>query len=395
MESMKRTATPRLTTASCLVAPASLRRFSVCAVSVALAITALGTAQAAPAKTIGLAFDVGGIKDGGFNQAAYEGAQKAAKELGLTIKTAQPKKSAEIGKGVTPLVQSGAGLVIGVGYANNDAITTSAATFSGNRFAVVDDLPKGKNAVGLRFREQEGSFLVGYLAGKQSSTGIVGFVGGVDVPVIQKFRAGFAAGVKFACPNCRVVSAFVAKTSAGFNDPKAAAAIAVDMTKQGVDIIFPAAGASGQGVVNFIKAQPCLKASSLPAGVKFKSDLFADVAKSAAYKKLCTTASRPLFFIGVDTNQNALGDFDKQAATLNHGLTSMVKRVDNAVYTIVKEYAEDRPWRGGDRSFGLSNGGVSVAIDSYNRALIPASLEASLKKVEQLITDGVIKVPTQ
>ncbi|MDB5046783.1 MAG: rane protein [Deinococcus sp.] len=369
----------------------SLRR----SLTLSVASVALGTAWAAPAQTIGLAFDVGGIKDGGFNQAAYEGAVRAAKELGLTIKTAQPKKSDEIGKGVTPLVEGGSGLVIGVGYANNDAISTTAAAFSDNKFAVVDDLPKGKNAVGLRFREQEGSFLVGYLAGKQSSTGIVGFVGGVDVPVIQKFRAGYAAGVKFACPNCRVVSAFVSKTSAGFNDPKAAAALAASMTKQGVDIIFPAAGASGQGVVNYIKAQPCLKASSLPAGVKFKSDLFAAVAKSAVYKKLCTTASRPLFFIGVDTNQNALGDFDTKAATLYHGLTSMVKRVDNAVYTIVKEYAEDRPWRGGDRSFGLSNGGVSVAIDSYNRALIPASLETSLKKVEQLITDGVIKVPTQ
>ncbi len=375
--------------------PASARRFSLCAVSLALAGATLGTAQPAPTRTIGLAFDVGGVRDGGFNQAAYEGAQRAAKELGLTIKTAQPKKSEEIGKGVTPLVDGGAGLVIGVGYANNDAITSSATAFSDNRFAVVDDLPKGKNAVGLRFREQEGSFLVGYLAGKQSSTGIVGFVGGVDVPVIQKFRAGFSAGVKFACPNCRVVSAFVAKTSAGFNDPKAAATIAAGMTKQGVDIIFPAAGASGQGVVNFIKAQPCLKASSLPTGVKFRSDQFASVAKSAVYKKLCAPASRPLFFIGVDTNQNALGDFDKKASTLNHGLTSMVKRVDNAVYTIIKEYAEDRPWRGGDRSFGLSNGGVSVAIDNYNRALIPASLETSLKKVEQLITDGVIKVPTQ
>ncbi|WP_064015841.1 BMP family ABC transporter substrate-binding protein [Deinococcus puniceus] len=352
-------------------------------------------AQTAPAKTIGLAFDVGGIKDGGFNQAAYEGAQRAAKELGLTIRTSQPKKATEIGQGVSPLIRGGAGLVIGVGYANNDAITRTASEFMDSRFAVVDDLPKGKNAVGLRFREQEGSFLAGFLAGKQSSTGIVGFVGGVDVPVIQKFRAGFAAGVKFACPNCRVVTAFVAKTSAGFNDPKAAAVIAASMTKQGVDVIFPAAGGSGQGVVNFIKGQPCIRAANLPAGVTFKSDLFAAVAKSATYKKLCTTDSRPLFFIGVDTNQNALGDFDKKVNTLNHGLTSMVKRVDNAVYTIIKEYAEDRPWRGGDRSFGLSNGGVSVAIDSHNRALIPAALETSLKKVEQLITDGVIKVPTQ
>ncbi|WP_371827139.1 BMP family protein [Deinococcus sp. QL22] len=383
---MKRTATARI---------ASARRFTSCAVSLALAGAAVGMAQAAPARIIGLAFDVGGIKDGGFNQAAYEGAQRAAKELGLTIKTSQPKKATEIGQGVSPLVRGGSGLVIGVGYANNDAITRTASEFMDSRFAVVDDLPKGKNAVGLRFREQEGSFLAGFLAGKQSSTGIVGFVGGVDVPVIQKFRAGFAAGVKFACPNCRVVTAFVSKTSAGFNDPKAAAVIAASMTKQGVDVIFPAAGGSGQGVVNFIKAQPCIKAANLPAGVKFRSDLFAAIPKSAAYKKLCITAARPLFFIGVDTNQNALGDFDKKAGTLNHGLTSMVKRVDNAVYTIIKEYAEDRPWRGGDRSFGLSNGGVSVAIDASNRALIPAALETSLKKVEQLITDGVIKVPTQ
>lgn len=370
-----------------------MRRASLALLPLA-ALLAAGTVHAA-AFTVGLAFDLGGRSDQGFNQAAYTGAKRAIEETGGDVQTFEPKALAQVGSGIPRLVSVGSQLVIGVGFSNNTAITAAAAQHPDTRFVVVDDLPRGANTVGLRFREQEGSFLAGYLAGKQSATRRVGFIGGVDLPVIRRFRAGFEAGVKFACSACSVKSVYVSTTSQGFNSPEVARKLAAGLMASGADIIYAAAGASGLGVIEQVKARPCLKAAALPAGVRFTSDLYARVPKSAAYKAACAGDTRPTFFIGVDVNQNALGDFDRNPATLNHGLTSMLKRVDNAVYAIVKDVAEGRPWRSGDRSFGLSNGGISLAIDQYNRALIPAEMQANLKKVESLITGGTLRVPAE
>ena len=278
-----------------------------------------------------------------------------------------------ISRGAEPLAQGGANLVIGVGFANKDSIEAAATSHSATKFAVIDDLPKGSNTVGLRFRENEGAFLVGYIAAKSSSTGVVGFVGGQDVPVIHKFQAGYTAGVKFICPNCKVIAAYIGKTPSAWNDPATAQKLAASMQAQGADIIFAAAGGSGTGVVARVNAAQCLKTQDLPKGVSFKSDLFASVPKSAAYTKACVGNTRPTFFIGVDSNQNYLGDDDKNSATLNHGLTSMVKRVDNAVYSAIRDMVQKRPWYTGDQSYGLENGGVSYALDAYNRALIRRS----------------------
>ncbi|MEW6420745.1 MAG: BMP family ABC transporter substrate-binding protein [Deinococcota bacterium] len=352
----------------------------------------LGSASAIK---VGLAFDLGGRNDQGFNQAAYQGARRAIAEAGGEVLTFEPKKLAEVGSGIPKLAQQGANLIIGVGFSNNAAVTAAAAKYPDTSFVTVDDLPKGPNTAGLRFREQEGSFLAGYLAGKQSTTGRIGFIGGVDLPVIRRFRAGFEAGVKFACSACQVKSVYVSTTSQGFSDPATAKQLAAKLLADGADIIYAAAGASGLGVIEQIKAQPCLKAANLPQGVKFLADPYKSVPRSPAEQKLCAGDSRPTFFIGVDVNQNALGDFDKNPATLNHGLTSMLKRVDNAVYTIIKDSAESRPWRSGDRSFGLSNGGVALAIDRYNSALIPAAMQANLKKIEALIVNGTLKVPAK
>ncbi|EYB67751.1 basic membrane lipoprotein [Deinococcus phoenicis] len=370
-----------------------MHRISLLPLALAPALL-LGSAEAA-AFTVGLAFDLGGRNDQGFNQAAFQGAKRAIDETGGEVQVFEPQKLADVGSGIPRLASMGSKIVIGVGFSNNAAITQAAASNPGARFVTVDDLPKGPNTVGLRFREQEGSFLAGYLAGKQSATGQIGFVGGVDLPVIRRFRAGFQAGVKFACPACQVKSVYVSTTSQGFNNPAVAKQLAAKLLAGGTDIIYTAAGASGLGVIEQIKAQPCLKAANLPAGVKFAPDNFAQVPRSAAEQKACAGDSRPTFFIGVDVNQNALGDFDKNPATLNHGLTSMLKRVDNAVYAIVKDVAEGRPWRSGDRSFGLSNGGIALAVDQYNKALIPAPMQANLKKIEDLIVNGTLKVPTQ
>lgn len=345
--------------------------------------------------TVGIGFDLGGRQDGGFNQTVYQGVQRVIAETGGQVRTFEPVQYNEVGRGIPGLVRSGAKVVIGVGYANNQALTAAAARAPGTRFILVDDLPKGPNTVGLRFREQEGSFLAGYLAGKQSATGRVGFIGGADIPVIRRFKAGFEAGVAFACPDCQVTSVYVSDSSAGFNLPGTAKLLAAQLTRNGNDIIYAAAGASGRGVIDHIKQNPCLKATTLPADLKFRADPYAGVPRSAAYTKTCVGESRPIFFIGVDTNQNALGDFDRNPATLNHGLTSMLKRVDNAVYAVVKDVAMGRPWKSGDRSFGLNNGGIGLAFDRYNEALIPAQVKANLEKLEALIVKGTVKVPAQ
>ncbi|GGQ98882.1 BMP family lipoprotein [Deinococcus ruber] len=356
----------------------------------------LGLAQSG-ALTVGMALDSGGKNDRSFNQAAWEGAQRAAKDLGVSVKLFEPKTDAKgnATRGAEPLAKGGANLVIGVGFANKDSIVAAAQKYPSAKFAVVDDLPTGANTAGLRFREQEGSFLVGYIAAVTSRTGVVGFVGGQDVPIIHKFQAGYTAGVKFICPSCKVVAAYTGTTPTAWNDPVTARKLAAGMQAKGADVIFAAAGGSGAGVVEQVNSSQCLKAKALPAGVTFKPNLFAKMPVSMAYEKACAGDTRPAFFIGVDSDQNYLGDDDKNPATLNHGLTSMVKRVDNAVYSIIRDVKKGKPWRAGDQSFGLQNDGVSYALDEYNRSLISTDLQATLKTVTRLIVFGTVKVPTQ
>ena len=351
----------------------------------------------APSLTVGLALDTGGKNDRSFNQSAWEGAQRAAKDLGVTVRLFEPKTDAKgvSTRGAAPLAKGGASLVIGVGFANKDSVEAAAGQYPAARFAVIDDLPTGTNTAGLRFREQEGSFLVGYIAATNSSTGVVGFVGGQDVPLIHKFQAGYAAGVKFVCPKCRVISAYTGTTPKAWNDPARASQLAASMQAQGADIIFAAAGGSNAGVVTRVNTSQCLHASALPTGVKFSRNLFAALPRSGAYTAACQGDTRPTFFIGVDSNQNYLGDDDSNPATLNHGMTSMVKRVDNAVYSIIRDVQKGKPWRSGDQSFGLQNDGVGFALDQYNRPLISPLLESRLKKVENLIVYGTVRVPVR
>ena len=357
----------------------------------------LALAQSTPPLTVGLTLDAGGKNDRSFNQSAWEGAQRAAKDLGITVKLFEPKADAKgvLSRGAEPLAKSGVGLVIGVGFSNKDSVEAAAQNHPEAKFAVIDDLPKGPNTVGLRFREQEGSFLVGYLAALSSSTGVVGFVGGQDVPIIHKFQAGFTAGVKFVCGSCKVITAYTGTTPKAWNDPATASGLATTMQAKGADIIFAAAGGSNAGVVSRVNTVQCLKASGLPSGVKFRQNTFDSVKHSAGYDAACSGDTRPVFFIGVDSDQNYLGDDDRNPATLNHGLTSMVKRVDNAVYSIVRDVVKGRPWRVGEQSFGLQNDGVGYALDVYNRALIPPATVTKLAQVQKLIVFGTVKVPSQ
>lgn len=343
---------------------------------------------------VGMAYDAGGKFDRSFNQSAYEGAQRAARQFGVQVKDFEPSDPSQISQGVRSFAKEGFDLTIGVGYANNASISQTAKQNPDLAFGLIDDVSDIKNIASLVFSEEQGSYLVGYIAGMNSSTGVVGFVGGVDIPLIHKFQAGYTAGVKAANPKARVLQQYVGTTSDAWNNPSKAKEIAASMRAKGADIIFSAAGGSGNGVVDYVKQVQCLKASQLPRGVTFKSNNFAAVPKSAAYRAACGGNTRPMFFIGVDSNQNYLGDFDKNPGTLNHGLTSMLKRVDNAVYALIKD-VQDGKFKVGERRFGLKDGGIGYAVDQYNRALIPAAQVVKVEAVKAKIIKGQIVVPTK
>lgn len=342
---------------------------------------------------IGMAFDAGGKYDKSFNQGAWEGAQRAAKEFKLMLSDFEPSDPAQVGQGIRSFAQTGFDLIMGVGYANEPAITATAKENPDLSFAVVDSGDSdAKNVAGLVFRENEGSYLVGYLAASNSSTGIIGFIGGMNIPLIKKFEVGYRAGAKAANKNIKIITQYLGSTPSAWNDPAKAKEVAGSMKAKGVDIIYAAAGGSGNGLIDYVKATQCIKASDLPAGVTFKTDMFKNVPKAASYLNKCKGNTRPMFFIGVDKNQNYLGDTDKNPKTLNHGLTSMLKRVDNAVYEVIKNVVQNN-FQGGVRDFGLRENGVDYAYDEYNSALINSAQRKILSDLRKNIVLGKIKVP--
>ena len=359
-----------------------------------LALALATTVASAQTVRIGMAYDAGGKADKSFNQSAYEGSQRAAKAMGVQVKDFEPSDPSQIIQGVRSFAKEGFDLTIGVGFANNASISQVAKENPDLYFALIDDVSPVKNVASLVFSEEQGSYLVGYLAAMNSSTGVVGFIGGMDVPLIHKFQAGYEAGVKAANPKARIVAQYVGTTPDAWNNPGKAKEIAASMRGRGADIIFAAAGGSGGGLVDYVKQTQCLKATQLPKGVTFTSDNFKNVPKSASYKAACAGNTRPMFFIGVDSNQNYLGDFDKNPATMNHGLTSMLKRVDNAVYALIQDVKNDK-FKGGERRFGLKEGGVGYSVDQYNKALIPSAQVVRLEGVKTKIINGSIKVPNK
>ena len=354
-------------------------------------------ASAALAQTqmrVGMAYDAGGKFDKSFNESAYNGAAKAAKTYGLQVKDFEPTDPSQVVQGIRAFATDGFDLTIGVGFNNNASITQVAKENPDLSFGLIDDVSSAPNVASLTFKEEEGSYLVGYLAALNSATGVVGFIGGMDIPLIHKFEAGYAAGARAAKPGMKVVAQYVGTTPDAWNNPGKAKEIASGMRSKGADIIFAAAGASGKGLQDYIKQVQCIKGAQLPSGVKFGSDNFAKVTKSAGYKAACAGNTRPMFFIGVDSDQNYLGDYDNNPATMNHGLTSMLKRVDNAVYTLISNVKSNK-FKGGQSVFGLKEGGVGYAMDNFNRALISSAQIAKVEAIRQRIIAGKIVVPNK
>ncbi|MDZ7707767.1 MAG: BMP family ABC transporter substrate-binding protein [Trueperaceae bacterium] len=339
----------------------------------------------------GIVFDAGGKFDGSFNEGTWRGLVRGIETLeeeeGLEIDLLEfegtPDTSAQ---GLRSISEQGAELIVAPGFSQSDSIANVSQEFPFTSYVNIDGVVEADNVRSVLFKEHEGGFLVGYLAGLMTRTGVVGFVGGMDIPLIRNFDIGYQQGVTSACPDCEIISNYVGTTPSAWNDPARAKELAASQRAQGADIVYAAAGASGNGVIDFVTEQKCF----VPSGPVRTTPLL-DVPVSDAYASECGEDAEPLFFIGVDSNQNFRGDTDSDPSTLNHGLTSMLKRVDvaaeNAAYDVAN--GEFTP---GIQVLGLAEDGVDWALDEYNEPLIPQSVIDQIAGIKQAVVDGEIVV---
>ena len=295
---------------------------------------------------VGLVLSVGGLGDKSFNDSAYKGLLRAKEELKIKPIYGQPEQMAEDEKYLRQYAEQGFDLVIAVGFLMKDALERVAEEFPDSRFAIIDAVVDRPNVASLVFKEHEGSFLVGAIAGMMTKTNKVGFVGGMDIPLIHKFEVGYTEGVKYVNPDAEVIVAYAGSGPEAFHDPVRGKSLALSQFDRGVDIIFQAAGSTGNGVID-------------------------------------AAEERGLFAIGVDANQNYMAP--------GHVLTSMLKRVDVAVFEIIKDVVEGR-FTGGVHVYGLEVDGVGYALDEYNRDLIPEDVIERVERIKRDIVAGRIHV---
>ncbi len=310
---------------------------------------------AADAYKVGLVFDVGGRGDKSFNDAAAAGLDRAQRELGVEVQTLETNEGSDRESQMRQLAASGYPLVFGVGFLFSDDIKKLAEEFPDTKFACVDytvnpgDPPLPANLAALKFKEEEGSFLVGALAMLLSKTGTVGFVGGMEIPLIKKFEAGYRAGAAAISPKGAVLVKYAGTTGDAFKNPVKGKELALAEYHQGADIVYHASGSTGLGVFEAAKEQ----------------------------QKLA---------IGVDSDQ-----YDAGPEVV---LTSMVKHVETAVFECVRE-AKAGEFQGGVHVFGLKEKGVGWVYDDRNRHWIPDAVKAKVDSLEAEIVAGRIAVPSE
>jgi basic membrane protein A len=319
-----------------------------------------GSVEAAsgPSLEAAIVFDVGGRGDKSFNDGAYNGGDRAARELGVKPRFIEPGEGSDREAGLRLFAAEGMNIVIGVGFIFSDDLLTLAREYPRVPFAGVDYAPKfddngnmlpiPQNLAALKFREEQGSFLVGAIAALVGNSRKVGFVGGMDIPLIHKFEAGYTAGVKHVCPDCRVIVQYAGATPAAFRNPSKGKELALSQYQSGVNVIFHASGSTGLGV--FEAARQMNK-----------------------------------YAIGVDADQ-----YDEAPGRI---VTSMVKGVDAAVFDVIKRVKEGQ-FHGGIYEYGLKEGGVGYIYDEHNRSLIPDSVHERVEQIKRDIIAGKIKVPT-
>ncbi len=331
------------------------------AIHVALLFVHPSGAAAPPtgeAVDVGIVFDMGGRGDKSFNDGAYLGAERAERELGARVRFIEPGEGSDREAGLRLLAAEGMDIVIGVGFIFTDDITQLAKEYPNTDFAGVDYsvstdkdgkvIQPPANLAALKFREEQGSFLVGAIAALVGKSKKVGFVGGMNFPLIHKFEMGYIAGVKSVCPDCQVLSQYAGVTPEAFRNPGKGKELALSQYQQGVNVIFHASGSTGLGV----------------------------------------------FEAARQTGKLAIGvDADQYNEAPGYVLTSMVKGVDNAVFDAIKRVKEKR-FEGGIYQYGLAEDGVGYVFDKNNDKLIPSDVRARVEALKKEIIAGRIVVPS-
>lgn len=322
-------------------------RISSLVLSVLVLAATAGNARAAAADfQPAVVYDMGGKFDRSFNQSAYEGAERFKQETGVAYREFEITNAAQREQAIAQLARRGATVIVAVGFTQASAVEKVAKDFPNVKFTLIDEVVDLPNVQSIIFREQESSFLCGVAAALASKSAKVGFVGGMDIPLIRKFALGYREGVKYANPAAEVIENMTGTTPAAWSDPSKGAELAKSQIGRGADVIFHASGNTGSGVMQAAK----------------------DAGKLS---------------IGCDSNQNYL-----QPGSV---LTSAVKRVDVAVFNAFKD-AKAGTWKAGQVSLGLKEDGVGFALDQYNRGLITPAIEARLQQAKADIVSGKIKV---
>ena len=302
---------------------------------------------------VGIVFDIGGKDDRSFNAAAWQGVQRAAKDLPIVLRDIEPGTPNAIEPAMRAFAERGYDLIIGVGFAQAPIMEQVAKDYPNIHFAIIDGVSELPNVASLVFKEHEGSYLVGMLAAKTTKTGTIGFLGGMDIGLIHRFEKGYEEGAQAVNPNIRVIQNYVGVTDGAWNNPGKGKELSLAQIQKGADVIFTAAGNSGLGAFDAVEQQG----------------------------KQNGRATH--FVIGVDSNQNMVKP--------GFVLTSMVKRVDNAVYNIVQDVVNGR-FSTGIHVFGLDKDGVGYAMDEFNRDLITPEMIEEVEGARKKIISGEIKV---
>jgi basic membrane protein A len=293
-----------------------------------------------------IVYSTGGKFDKSFNEGVSQGAQRFNKETGIAIAEFEPSNETQFEQAHRRFAQRGQDPIVAVGFSQAVALEKVAKEFPNVHFTIIDMVVPLPNVQSVTFKEHEGSFLVGVLAALASKSGKVGFVGGMDIPLIRRFQCGFEQGIKYANPKAELVANMTGTTPAAWNDPGRGAELAKGQFDRGVDVVYAAAGSTGIGVLQAAK-------------------------------------DRGKLAIGVDSNQNHL-----HPGTM---LTSMIKRVDLAAYNSFKA-ANDKSWKGGIAALGLKEGGVDWALDKDNEKLVTPEMKAKVDAAKADIISGKITV---
>ncbi|MBX9900066.1 MAG: BMP family ABC transporter substrate-binding protein [Burkholderiaceae bacterium] len=310
-----------------------------------ITVFAATSASAADPK-FAVIYDAGGKFDKSFNQSASEGAERFKKETKINYIEVQVGSETQTEQVLRNLARKKVDLIAAIGFAQGQAVQNVAKEFPNTKFVLIDGVAAGDNVSSVLFKEQEGSYLVGVAAAMASKSKKIGFVGGIDIPLIRAFACGYVQGAKAFDAKVDVTQNMVGTTASAWNDPAKGGELARSQFERGVDVVFAAAGGSGMGTLQTAKEKGKLA-------------------------------------IGVDSNQNYL-----YPGTM---LTSMVKRVDIAIYDSFMQL-KNGTWKGGLINKGLKEGGVDWALDKDNRALITPEIEKRVNAVKQDIISGKIKV---